>query len=146
MNRGRVVPIVVLTLCIGASAPAADVQVNIGIPAAPQVLAVPQPFVAVPDVPAVRYAPENPLDVFLYDDRYYAWQDGWFVTPRPGDPWVYVEPERVPRTVLLVPDRYYKRVPPGHAKHAGQHHGKGKGHNKHDDGKGKGKGHKKHDD
>ena len=86
MAHRRYIPVAALVACFGAAPLAADVQVNIGIPAAPQVLASPQPFVAVPDVPDVRYSPDNPLDVFFYRNRYYAWQDGWFVTPRPGEP------------------------------------------------------------
>ena len=114
---------------------ATAVQARHDAPPAPAVLEIPQPFVPVPTVPKVHYAPDNPLDVFLYQNRYYAWQDGWFVTRQPGQPWTYVQPHRVPRAVVLVPAQYYKRLPPGqakklygtgppgHSKHRHGHHG-----------------------
>jgi hypothetical protein len=115
-----------LVAVTSAAVRAADVQVgiNIGVPL-PPVLVVQPPLVVVPTTPAVSYAPEAPYDVFFYGGQYYAWQNnGWFVTPRVGQPWVYVERSRVPRPLLVVPARYYK-VPPGHL------HGHGRGHGKH---------------
>jgi len=106
-----VVPLALLTAIV-FSAPLRAQARN-----APAVVEVPlQLFIAVPSAPTVYYAPEAPLDVFQYGGRYYTWQDGWYVTERPGTPWVYVADNQVPRQVRLVPAKYYKRVPPGHAK------------------------------
>jgi len=110
---------------------AADVQVGINIPS-PPVLTVKPPLVVVPNIPDVRYAPQAPYDTFYYGGKYYAWNNnGWFAAPRVGAPWVYVERQRVPQQVLIVPAQYYKippghlkkaqKVPPGHVKHKKGH-------------------------
>lgn len=119
-------------IAAGRPAPAGgqvQVGVQIGIPAPPPVLVSPPQFVVVPTTPSVRYAPDFGINVFLYGGRYYAWNDGaWFVTANAGQPWVFVEPARVPRSVLVVPARYYN-LPPGQLKKVyGHGHG---GHYKH---------------
>ena len=110
-----------LVLVASTGAVAANVQVNIGFPA-PPILQVAPPLVVVPAAPAVSYAPQAPYDVFYYGGQYYAYNNGWFVTPRVGHPWAYVERAHVPHQVLVVPTKYYK-VPPGHLKHRGHGHG-----------------------
>lgn len=120
-------------ITVASSMPArgeVQVGINVGIPAPPAVIVSPPAFVVVPSTPAVRYAPDFSVDVFLYGGRYYAWNGGWFVAPGPGAAWTYIEPSHVPRPVLIVPGRYYK-VPPGHLKKG--HGGRGHGHGKHDD-------------
>ena len=100
---------------------AADVQVNIGVPA-PPVLSVQPPLVAVPAAPQVRYAPEVPYDMFYYGGQYYAYRDGWFRAPKVGQPWVFVQRDSVPQPVLILPGKPYKKVPPGHLKHRNKGH------------------------
>jgi len=152
----RIVGCLALVIALGAPA-SGDVQVgiNIGIPP-PPVIASPPSLVVVPTTPAVRYAPDLPINVFFYGGRYYSWHDGaWFAAANVGAPWAYIEPVYVPRPVLVVPARYYK-LPPGQLKklygtvprhghyYAHDHPGHGGG-----DGHGKGKKHKHrhyHDD
>jgi len=151
MNRARCLWIVSCLAIVALSEPAvAHVQVGIqiGLPPPPAVLIEPPQFVVVPSTPAVRYAPAASLDVFFYGGRYYAWQDGWFVAAHLGEPWAYIEPAQVPRPVLVVPARYYHKIPPGHRKRLyytgppGPHYGPDgwdrgphghKPHHKHDD-------------
>ena len=88
----------------------AQVHVDIGIhfPAPPQVVVVPQ-------VPAVRYVPAPTApNVFIYSGQYWAFANGgWYVSSGYNGPWIVVQPQFVPRPVLLVPVQYY-HVPPGH--------------------------------
>jgi len=126
LRRGAMAVLAALTLSVAMPAEAATV--------APPVLTITvQPFIAVPTAPTVSYAPDYPLDVFHYGGRYYAWQGGWFVTDRPGQPWVYVSRNQVPQPVLLIPAQYYKKIPPGHVKKMDRGHGKNKHDHDHDD-------------
>src|SRR5262249_3118895 len=90
--------------------------------------------VVIPDTPAVQYAPEVGVNLFFYGHRYYTYDNGaWFVSNAYGGPWVYVEPARVPRPIVVVPARYYHTPPHWHARpweeHGhGHYHGRGHGH------------------
>ncbi len=122
---------VVAVIAAGPSR-AADVHVNVNIgapPPPPVVVQAPPRLVVVPDVPAVRYAPEAPVNFFVYGGRYFSFHDGaWFVATTYGAPWVYVPTVEVPRAVRVVPARYY-RIPPGQAKKMyREHHGKHREH------------------
>lgn len=92
---------------------AAEVNVNIGVPAPPAiVLQAPPRLVVVPTTPAVRYAPDLPYNFFRYGGRYYTVRDdAWFVAPSYGGPWSYVELAHVPRPLRVVPVRYYRSKP-----------------------------------
>src|SRR5581483_253881 len=102
---------VVAALAAGPSR-AADVHVNVNIGAPsppPVVVQAPPRLVVVPDVPAVRYAPEAPVNFFVYGGRSFSFHDGaWFVATTYGAPWVYVPTVEVPRAVRVVPARYYR--------------------------------------
>ncbi len=97
-------------LVLFLTAPAfAGVHVDIGIN-----FPAPPPLVVVPTVPAVQYVPTGPSNVFFYGGQYWAFVDGgWYVSGGYAGPWVVVAPQVVPRSLLLVPVRYY-HVPPGH--------------------------------
>jgi hypothetical protein len=89
----------------------AQVHVDIGIhlPAPPQ-------LVVVREVRAVQYAPAAPANIFFYGGQYWAFANGgWHVSGGYNGPWIVVNPQFVPRPILLVPVNYY-RVPPGHWK------------------------------
>ncbi|HYE91569.1 MAG TPA: hypothetical protein VEA38_11145 [Terriglobales bacterium] len=138
---------------VGPSAVAeGQVSVNVNIGPPPVIFASPPRVVVVPRTP-VYYAPDTSYNVFVYQDRYYAFHDGaWFLANTHRGPWVAVAHPHVPQPLLAVPVRYYK-VPPGHAKHghwkAEHHHGRhDKHHDKHDKhhGKHRGHGHGKHKD
>jgi hypothetical protein len=100
----------VALLALILAAPAdAQVRVDIGfnLPAPPH-------LVVVPGVPTVRYAPSSPANLFFYGGQYWAYSPGgWHVSRRHDGPWIFIDPQFVPRPVLRVPVRYY-HVPPGH--------------------------------
>jgi hypothetical protein len=85
------------------------VDIGIHLPSPPQ-------LVVIPEVPAVRYVPTAPANLFSYGNKYWAFVNGrWYRSAGYNGPWVVVPPTVVPRSVLLVPVNYY-RVPPGHWK------------------------------
>jgi hypothetical protein len=110
--------LIVALLAFVLAAPAqAQVQVEIGIH-----LPTPPRLVVVPQVPAVQYVPAAPGNLFFYNGQYWAFANGgWYVSAGYNGPWIVVAPQLVPRTVLLVPVRYY-HVPPGHWKKWVNHH------------------------
>lgn len=112
-----------------------DVSVNVNIgPPPPIVLAAPPSLVVVPGVPVVSYAPSASVDLFFFDTRwYYPYGGHWYVGRTYKGPWTYVAVGKLPRSIVVVPARYYK-VPPGHLK-------KVAGGGPPDHAKGKGKGH-----
>lgn len=125
---------------------AAQVSVNVNIGPPPVIFASPPRVVIVPKTP-VYYAPDTSYDVFVYQDRYYAFHDGgWFLATTHRGPWLAIGLPHVPQPLLAVPTQYYK-VPPGHAKHghwkaSGDHPGRGRG----DGHPGRGRGKNKHKD
>jgi hypothetical protein len=110
--------IALLGLVLVAPAPAAaQVHVDIGIN-----LPTPPRLVVVPQVPAVRYVPAAPGNIFFYDRQYWAFaNDAWYVSRGHNGPWIAVSPQFVPRPVLLVPVRYY-HVRPGRWQKWGHDH------------------------
>lgn len=100
--------LVLLGLVLGAPAPAAaQVHVDIGI-----YLPAPPRLVVVPQVPAVQYVPAGPANIFFYDRQYWGFaNDAWYVSRGHNGPWVAVSPQFVPRSILLVPVRYYPHRP-----------------------------------
>ena len=129
-----------LTPALIPEAANAQVSVNINVGPPPVIFAAPPRVVVVPRTP-VYYAPDTSYNVFVYQDRYYAFHEGaWFLASTHRGPWVSVALPHVPQPLLAVPVSYYK-VPPGHAKHghwkAGGEH-PGRGHDKWDK-------HEKHD-
>jgi hypothetical protein len=100
----------------------AGVSVSIGIN-----LPAPPPLVAVPSSP-VLYAPSVDANYFSYGGQLYVFTAGvWYVGPRYDGPWAVVAPAYVPRPLLAVPLRYYRRPPPGwrHWHHDAPPHWKG---------------------
>ena len=123
----------VLVLMPGVSSGDTSINVNIG-PPPPIVLAAPPPLVVVPGVPVVSYAPSIQVDLFFVDKRwYYPYGGHWYVGPSYRGPWTYMPAGKLPRSIVVVPARYYK-VPPGHLKKVGgggppgHAQGKGQGH------------------
>jgi hypothetical protein len=107
------IALVIALVGVASSVAQAQVHVEIGIhlPSPPQLVIIPQ-------VPAVRYvpAPAAPGNLFAYNGQYWAFaNDGWYVSAGYNGPWVSVNPQFVPRPILLVPVQYY-HVPPGHWK------------------------------
>jgi len=104
--------VALLALILSGPGPAyGQVQVDIGIH-----LPAPPPLVVVPGVPAVRYVPAAPANLFFYGGQYWVFvNDGWYMSAGHSGPWMLVPPHFVPRPVLLVPVRYY-HAPPGHWK------------------------------
>lgn len=87
---------------------AVDVHVGINLPPLP----APPRLVVVPSSP-VTYAPSVSANYFQYGGQYYVFNNGgWYVSRRYNGPWAVIAPEYVPRPVLSVPVRYYRRPPP----------------------------------
>ena len=85
---------------------AVDVHIGINLPAPPR-------LVTVPAAPAVTYAPGVRANYFHYGSRYYVYEGGgWYVSRGYNGPWAVISPEYVPRPILGVPVRYYRRPPP----------------------------------
>ena len=84
---------------------AVDVHIGVNLPAPPR-------LVAVPSAPAVTYAPSVRANYFRYGSRYYVYDGGWYVSRGYNGPWAVIAPEYVPRPILAVPVRYYRRPPP----------------------------------
>ena len=83
---------------------AVDVHIGINLPAPPRLVAVP--------ASPVTYAPTVSANYFQYGGRFYVFDDGgWYVARAYNGPWAVVAPEYVPRPVLAVPVRYYRRPP-----------------------------------
>jgi hypothetical protein len=121
MSRfARAIDLLVLlagALVVMPGASTAEVSVNVSIgPPPPIVLVAPPPLVIVPGVPVVSYVPSTQVDRFFFDKRwYYPYGGHWFVGPTYKGPWTYVAVGKLPRSIVVVPVRYYK-VPPGHLK------------------------------
>ena len=83
---------------------AVDVHIGVNLPA-------PARLVPVPSSP-VTYAPTVSANYFQYGGHYYVYDHGgWYVSRRYNGPWAGIAPEYVPRPVLAVPVRYYRRPP-----------------------------------
>ena len=83
---------------------AVDVHIGVHLPAPPLLVAVPSSPVA--------YAPSVHANYFQYGGQYYVYDSGgWYVSRGYNGPWAAVPPEYVPRPVLAVPVRYYRRPP-----------------------------------
>ena len=96
---------------------AADVTVNINVPAPPPiVLPAPPALVVVPGHTAVRYAPSLQVDLFFHGNVWYYSHGGfWYSGPSWKGPWKHVVIEKLPRAIVGIPVKFYK-VPPGHLK------------------------------
>jgi hypothetical protein len=87
-----------------ARAPHAEVGVGITVPVYPR-------LVLVPGYP-VYYAPSLELNFFFYDGVYWVFHgNGWYLSYWYNGPWRAVQPALVPRVILQVPLRYYRRPP-----------------------------------
>ena len=88
---------------IGESA--VDVHIGVNLPAPPR-------FVVVPGAPAVAYAPGVRANYFRYGSHFYVYDNGgWYVSNGYNGPWAVIDPVYVPRPILAVPVRYYRRPP-----------------------------------
>jgi hypothetical protein len=62
----------------------------------------------------VMYAPAAPANYFRYGRRYYVFSNNvWYTSRGFYGPWAVVPPAYVPRPLLAVPVRYYRRPPRG---------------------------------
>ena len=99
--------LIVLSLLLGSVISAhAQLSINIGInvPTYPR-------LVLVPGYP-VYYDPRANSNYFFYDGLYWVYQgDNWYRSSWYNGPWQLTGPEYVPRYVLRVPVRYYRRQP-----------------------------------
>ena len=121
---------------IGISTPGMTFGLNIGAP---------PPLVAVPGLP-VYQAPSVPDNYFVYGGYYYLFHGGtWYYSHRYNGPWVALVMHQVPRPILEVPVRYYKKPPSHWKKHGPPPWAAAKGHD-YDRGHGKKKGHGKDND
>jgi hypothetical protein len=129
------------TLLVLVGGPARADNVNIGVSTRSGSFGLnigsPPPLVVVPGLP-VYHAPAVQHNYFVYGGYYYLFHEGaWFYSPYYNGPWSSLVIHQVPRPILRVPVKYYKRIPPGHLKKggppewAGYGHGKDKGKHKH---------------
>jgi hypothetical protein len=83
-----------------------NVNVNLGVPLAPVVVAAPPALVLIPGTP-VYFAPEVDVDIFFTDGYWWTSREGHWCRARGYEgPWVAVGPKHVPRSVILVPRNY----------------------------------------
>ena len=120
----------VAMLCLGGTATASDVKINIGLGVPPIVLTAPPQLVVVPGTP-VYYAPDVSANLFFYKGRYYTVANGvWAMAPAYTGPWAVIQIGQVPAPVVAVPIEYYK-IPPGQLKKHGPPPWASQGHGKH---------------
>lgn len=91
-----------------------NVNIGIGIPLPPPlVIPVPPPLIPIPRT-NVYFPPAIDVDILFFGGYWYRpYRDHWFRAHSYNGPWIYVEPQRVPRAVIGVPPGY-RQVPPGH--------------------------------
>jgi hypothetical protein len=129
LSRVFMLAAAVAMLCLGASAMASDVKINIGLGVPPMVLTAPPQLVVVPGTP-VYYAPDVSANLFFYKGRYYTVANGvWAMAPAYNGSWAVIQIGQVPAPVVAVPVEYYK-IPPGHLKKHGPPPWAGQGHGK----------------
>jgi hypothetical protein len=94
----------------------AEVNVNVGIglpPPPPLVIPAPPPMFVIPRT-YVYFAPDVDVDIFFYQGYWYRPHQGhWYRSKSYNGKWVYISPNRVPRSVINVPHDF-RRVPPGY--------------------------------
>jgi hypothetical protein len=147
-------------LLIAPSPGRAEVNVSITVPLPPLVLPAPPGLIVIPGT-YVYYPPEVGVNIFFYQGYWYRpYQGGWYRANGYNGPWHTLNPYRVPRALIRVPQDY-RRMPPVHERlpystvrhnwrtwenerhwdHApygrgehGEHHGRGheEGHGRHD--------------
>jgi hypothetical protein len=108
---------VIFAILAAPVAPAkAEVNVNIGIGIPlppPLVIPVPPPIIPIPRT-NVYFPPTVDVDILFFGGYWYRpYRDHWFRAHSYNGPWIYVEPQRVPRAVIGVPPGY-RHIPPGH--------------------------------
>jgi hypothetical protein len=128
MKIRMMLPLAVLAGCLAASSAQAEtsVNVNIGIGTPP-----PPPVVVVRTEPRVVLVPGSTVyvvsdrnwnyDCFRYGVYWYAYRDGYWYRARAWrGPFVSVRTSVVPRAIISVPAKHWKRhphgMPPGQAK------------------------------
>ena len=113
VNVTRTIGIVAGLLLTSANPAAAQVSLQIGLPAIQ--IGIHQPvypqMVRVPGYP-VYYAPNGNSNYFFYDGMYWVYQgDTWYASSWYNGPWAQVAPQGVPDFILRVPVRYYRQPP-----------------------------------
>jgi hypothetical protein len=111
-------------MLIGAPriASAADVHVSIGIPAPPAVVFHTEPEVTVVPHSRVYYVPSaTDYDMYRYGGYWYVNRGGyWYRSTAYDGPFAYVEYNRLPHQIVVVPSHY--RHHPVHPPHHHDHH------------------------
>lgn len=107
---------ILMTFCSFAATSRAEVNVNIGIGIPlppPLVIPVPPPILPIPRT-SVYFAPTIDVDILFFGGYWYRpYQDHWFRARSYNGPWIFVEPQRIPRAIIALPPDY-RHVPPGH--------------------------------
>lgn len=107
--------LIVLSMLLGAMAPASAQQVSIGMEFSNVSIGINLPLYPdlepMPGYP-VYYAPGLDSNYFFYDGMYWVYQgDNWYASSWYNGPWGMVSPEFVPLFVLRIPVRYYRQPP-----------------------------------
>lgn len=100
-----------------------NVNIGIGIPAAPPlVIPSPPPVVVIPNT-YVYFAPDVQVDLFFYRGYWYRPHQGrWYRAMDHNGPWNFIETVRVPSILVHLPSNYrhvapgHERIPYGHLK------------------------------
>ena len=95
----------------GATSPTPGTQVDINVPPPEYVFPNP-PQVAVIPGTYVYVVPDIDVDILFYHGSWYRPYAGrWYFAQFYNGPWVYLDPVRVPRVLLVLPPNY-RTVPP----------------------------------
>jgi hypothetical protein len=107
--------IFMIIIAVPPPAPAeVNVNIGIGIPLPPPLLIpVPPPIVPIPRT-NVYFPPTIDVEILFFGGYWYRpYRDRWFRSHYYNGPWVFVEPQRVPRAIIALPPDY-RHIPPGH--------------------------------
>ena len=105
---------IILTSSAVPSPAEVNINVGIGIPLPPPlVIPFPPPMIPIPRT-YVYFPPTIDVDILFYGGYWYRpHRDHWFRARSYNGPWVFVEPPRVPRAVIVLPPDY-RQIPPGY--------------------------------
>jgi hypothetical protein len=113
MKKLRYGLIAMALLVCSATTATAGISIGIGVPNLTIGINLPvfPELVRVPGYP-VYYAPRMDANYFFYDGMYWVYlDDNWYASLWYNGPWSIVGPDYVPRYILRIPVRYYRRPP-----------------------------------
>lgn len=126
MNRSLAIVVLSAACLMGAASARAEVRTSVDInvhlgdaPPLPVIFEAPPRVVVVPGSTVYYVGRDCDYDVFRYGRHWYVFNDGyWYRSGSYRGPFVAVYPRYVPRAVVNVPPRYWRRHPhggpPGH--------------------------------